>query len=244
MPKINKWLTGGLGWFLGGPIGGIIGFALGALLSSEVVSSSSRSSYSSPARQARSGFQVSLIVLIAAVIKADGKIMQSELNYVKRFFVQQFGEAAAREALILLRDILQQPMPLNDVCAQIRQHLDIASRRELLHLLFGIADADGHIHPAELRVIEQIAQHLGLSQAEVNSVKAMFATQDPTWAYKVLEISPSAGNEEVKKAYRSLAQKHHPDKVAQMGADVQQAATEKFKKIKDAYEQIKKERGI
>jgi DnaJ like chaperone protein len=241
MAKINKWITGGIGWFVGGPIGGMIGFALGALLDSATAASPSVNKRTA---QSHNGFMVSLIVLIAAVLKADGKVLQSELNFVKRFFLQQFGEAATQQALIILRDVLKQPMPLKDVCEQIRRNMNIASRRELLHLLFGIAAADGEIADSEVRTIEQIALHLGLPAADVESVKAMFATKDNDWAYKVLEITRTTGVDEIKRAYRSMAQKHHPDKVAQMGKDVQQAATEKFKKIKEAYEYIKNERGI
>jgi DnaJ like chaperone protein len=241
MAKI-KWITGGLGWFLGGPIGGIIGFALGALIDSG--GASAIVSQQRPSEQQHSGFMVSLLVLIAAVVKADGKVMQSELNYVKKFLLQQFGEAQAQQALIMLRDILGQPIPLYDVCVQIRNNTSIAARRELLHLLFGIAAADGEIADSEVDIIRQIALHLDLTDADVTSVQAMFAVKDVDWAYKVLEIKRMSTPEEIKRAYRSMCQKHHPDKVAQLGSDIQQAATEKFKKIKEAYEYIKNERGI
>lgn len=242
MVKVSKWITGGIGWFLGGPIGGIIGFAVGALLDGGLAQAGIPKPR--PAEEERSGFMVSLVVLIAAVIKADGKIMQSELGYVKRFLLQQFGETKAQQALLLLRDVLRQPIPLPDVCRQISQHINIAGRRELLHLLFGIAAADGEVAAVEVQTIEQIALHLGLTAADVRSVEAMFAVKDNDWAYKVLEIKRSASHDEIKRAYRTMAQKHHPDKVAQMGRDVQQAAGEKFKKIKEAYEHIKNERGI
>jgi DnaJ like chaperone protein len=242
MVRINKWLTGGIGWFLGGPIGGIIGFAVGALLDSATGSGTGHDMRST--QQEHRGFMVSLLVLIAAVVKADGKVMQSELNYVKRFLLQQFGEVQAQQALVMLRDILKQPIPLQDVCHQIRDNMDIAARRELLHLLFGIAAADGEIADSEVTIIEQIAQHLGLSAADAASAHAMFAVKDIDWAYKVLEIKRSATPDEIKRAYRSMAQKHHPDKVARMGSDIQQAAAEKFKKIKQAYEYIKNERSI
>jgi DnaJ like chaperone protein len=239
----GKWLGGGLGWAIGGPVGGVLGFALGSLFDSSA-NTATNSSYSSGARSHRS-FATSLIVLIAAVLKADGKVMQSELSYVKRFFVRQFGEAAAPEAMLLLRDVLNRPIPLYEVCAQIRLRMDIASRRELLHLLFGLAVADGDLDQREIATIQVIAIHLGLSTADFLSIKAMFTqSEDHDWAYKVLEISKNTTNEEVKKAYRNMAQKHHPDKVAQLGEDIQRAANEKFSKIKEAYEWIKKSRGM
>lgn len=63
-------------------------------------------------------------------------------------------------------------------------------------------------------------------------------------AYKILEIPPDATNEEVKKAYRQMAKKHHPDMVSNLGEEIQKAAQEKFRKINEAYETIKKERGF
>ncbi|MDR1225384.1 MAG: TerB family tellurite resistance protein [Prevotellaceae bacterium] len=240
--KYGKWLGGGLGWALGGPLGGILGFALGSLVDS-ADKTSTNSTHSRT--QNHNSFASSLLVLIAAVLKADEKIMQSELDYIKRFFVRQFGEEAAKEAILLLRDILKRPIPLYEVCTQIRLNLDIAARRELLHLLFGVALADGALDKREIAVIQVIATNLGLSPADFQSIKAMFAqNEDHDWAYKVLEINKNATNEEVKKAYRSMAQKHHPDKVAQMGEDIQRAANEKFTKIKEAHEWIKKSRGI
>jgi DnaJ like chaperone protein len=241
-----KWIAGGIGWFMGGPIGALIGFGLGALYDSKKNDATTAAAASSRrvTPRTRNDFMVSLIVLVAAVIKADGKIMQSELNFVKRFLTQQFGEEQAKEAFAMLSDVLKQPVPVYDVCEQIRQNMSIASRRELLHLLFGVAAADGDVAASEVQLIGQIATHLGLSNAEFESVKAMFVIKNHDWAYKILEISRTASDDEIKKAYRSMAQKHHPDKVAQMGKDVQQAATEKFKKIKEAYDYIKKERNI
>ncbi len=62
--------------------------------------------------------------------------------------------------------------------------------------------------------------------------------------YKILEVSPDASNDEVKKAYRAAAKKHHPDKVSHLGEDVRKDAEEKFAKVNEAYERIKKARGI
>jgi DnaJ like chaperone protein len=67
---------------------------------------------------------------------------------------------------------------------------------------------------------------------------------DRDWAYKSLEIEPSATDEEIKKAYRRMAKKYHPDKVNELGEDVKKSATEKFRSINEAYESLKKQRGF
>lgn len=219
-----------------------MGFALGSLLDAGTEKNNRQNG--SGSGTPRDGFTVSLLVLMAAVLKADGKVVQSELDYVKKFLVRQFGVDAAKEYLLFLRNVLQQPLPLYEVCGQIRANLNLSARLELLHLLFGIAAADGEIHVSEQNIIKRIADHLGISPGDYNSVKAMFDENDRSWAYKVLEVERSATDAEVKKAYRRMAVKHHPDKVVQMGDDVQRAAAEKFRKVQEAYEHIKKERGM
>ena len=63
-------------------------------------------------------------------------------------------------------------------------------------------------------------------------------------AYKILEIEKSATDSEIKKAYRNMAKKYHPDKLQHMDEAYQKGAQEKFNKVQEAYEQIQKERGL
>jgi len=234
----GKWISGALGWFFLGPIGGIAGFALGALLET---SEGGKKIYTG--QTSRDGFIVSLLVLVSAMMKADGKVLKSELDFVKDFLVRSFGVDMAQEAMILLRDMLKKEVPVKDVCFQIRDNLDYSARLQLVHFLFGIAKADGVVSPEELKLVEDIAGYLGISPSEYTSIKAMFV-DNTEWAYQVLEISRSATNDEVKKAYRHMALKYHPDKVSQLGEDVQRAANEKIQKVNEAYNLIKKERGM
>lgn len=237
MGKYGKWITGGLGWALFGPIGAILGFAIGSIFDSmETTKIYTRET-------SRNGFIVSLLVLVSAVMKADGKVLKSELEYVKRYFYTNFGPAAAREAILLLRDILKQAVPLRDVCLQIKENVDYHSRLQLLHFLFGIAQADGVVSSEELKVIVEIAGYLDISDADFSSIKAMFIPDTDKY-FKILEVSPDATNEEIKKAYRQMAIKYHPDKVQHLGEDIRQAAEQKFKMVNEAYEKIKKERGF
>lgn len=238
MGKYGKWITGGLGWAFFGPIGGILGFALGSIFDSAEIHTKVYTGESS-----RNGFIVSLLVLVSAVMKADGKVLKSELDFVKKYFLDNFGLDASREAMILLRDILKQQVPLRDVCVQIRENVDYSSRLQLLHLLFGVAYADGVVSVEEERVIRDIAGFLDITSQDYESIKAMFVVDINNY-YTILEVEPTATNDEIKKAYRSLAVKHHPDKVSYLGDDVRKNAEQKFKKINEAYEKIKKERGI
>jgi DnaJ like chaperone protein len=186
---------------------------------------------------------MSLLVLSAAVMKADKQVLKSELDYVKRFFLNQFGEDETERLILMLKEILKQEINLREVSVQIGQYMDYPSKLQLLHYLFGIASADGQYHADEVAVIEQAAAYMGISSADLNSIRAMFV-KDINNAYDILEITPEATNEEVKKAYRRLAVEYHPDKVSHLGDDIRKSATEKFQKLVAAYEQIKKQRGM
>jgi DnaJ like chaperone protein len=235
--KLGKWIAGGLGWALFGPIGGLLGFAVGAILDvDEIKVQRSRGT-------TQGDFTVSLIVLAAAVMKADGKVLKSELDYVKQFLLTNFGKESANESLKLLKDLLNQDIPVSEVAMQIKQNLDYSSRLQLMHFLFGIAKADGVVAESERLLILDIGRDMGISYEDRQSLEAMFSTNIDS-AYKILEIDPSASNEEVKKAFRKQAQIHHPDRVSYLGEDIQKAANVKFQKINEAYDKIKKERGM
>ncbi|MGQ0828230.1 MAG: TerB family tellurite resistance protein [Bacteroidota bacterium] len=243
--KFGKWLGGGLGWALGGPLGGVLGFALGSAFdAASVTVKESSSNYTSGRAAPHIGdFAASLLVLSAAVMKSDGRTLKSELDYVKKFLALQFGESKAQHQILMLKEILKQEIPLHDVCIQIKHFMPHSERLQIIHYLFGISKADGHVHELELHTIHTIANYLGVSAADFTSLKAMYF-RDVDSDYKILEVERSATDEEVKKAYRRMAVKFHPDKVAALGDEVQKAAKEKFQKVQQAYENIKKQRGF
>ncbi|MCL3782077.1 molecular chaperone DjlA [Prolixibacteraceae bacterium JC049] len=248
MGKFAKWIGAGLGFATFGPIGAIIGFSIGSFLDKGGQDSNFNEGhpYSRPGAGSSTttgGFAMTLLVLVAAIMKADGKVLRSELDYVKKYFVQSMGQESAAEAIRLLRDILKQDIPVQDVCRQIKQHMDHSSRLQLMHLLFGVSLADGELHPHELSTLKLIAANLNISNADFESIMAMFVPATD-WAYKVLEIESTATNEEIKKAYKKMAIKYHPDKVSYLGEEFQESAKEKFQKVNEAYEALKKDRNI
>ena len=239
MGKFGKWVAGGLGWAFFGPLGGLIGFAMGSLFDS-----ADELPNALEGRQTTPGdFAFSLLVLIAAVMKADGKVMRSELDYVKSQLIRIFGIDSANEALQMLKKVIDREIPLEDITRQISSRLDYSSRLQMLHLLYGISGADGKYSQNEIDTIERIAYGLGISSADSESIRAMFVPRTDA-CYKILEIEPSANDEEVKKAYRKMAVKYHPDKVSHLGEDFRKTANEKFQKVNEAYDKIKKERGL
>jgi DnaJ like chaperone protein len=249
MAKFLKWIGGGLGWAAGGPIGAVLGFVFGSMIDGMT---SGEYAYAPPDGRTTAGskpptrsgdFKVSLLMLAAAVMKSDNRILKSELDFVKRFLVTQFGIIEAENQLIALREILKQDFNVSEVSGQIRFYMEYSGRLQLIHFLFGIALADGETHPSEIQVIELISRGMGISEPDFVSIKAMFI-KDTTSAYKILEITPDATDEEIKKAYRKMALKYHPDRVSTLGEDVQKAAKVKFQELQAAYESIKKQRGM
>jgi len=256
-----KWILGGLGFVLSGPIGAILGALLGsmvdkgvALLSSDSDEAGSgsydrggRPSGSTYTRQRASvgDIRVSILVLIACVMKADGRLLKSELEHVKAYLRANYDEEGAKQALQLLKQLLEKDIDVVSVTRQIAQNVNYSTRLEIVHMLLDLANVDGDFDTREQQVIEQIAAGMNISQADYASLEALYQkAKDPNWAYTVLEIEPTATDDEVKKAYRRMALKYHPDKVTGAGEEVVKNATEKFRAVNEAYEAIKTARGI
>lgn len=259
-----KWIGATLGWSFGGPIGAIIGLALGSLgdalasgkggftigdgtFNDERSQQGRRPNYKTQQQrraQTTSGdFEVSLLILATVVIKADGVQDQRELDFVRKQFVGMYGKDRANKAFELFKKVSQQTVPLRQVCMQIQQMMDHSSRLQLMHFLFGIAKADGMVTDDEERQIFTIAGYLGVSSRDYNSIKAMFYNSSDN-AYEILEITKSATTSEIKKAYRNMAKKYHPDKVEHLGEEHKKGAEDKFKQVQKAYEQLQQERGF
>lgn len=234
-------LWGGLGWVLGGPIGAIIGYSLGSMKGQAGSATNYFNSNAYPNTQP-GDFIVSLLVLFGAVMKADQKMLKSELDFVKEFLSKEFNPKQVRDFMTLFKDILKQDYPIKDVCKQIARSMDHPSRLELIHILFGLSLSDGSIHPNEQKIINTISNYLNINQNDFSSIKAMFI-KDVESDYRILEISTKSTNDEVKKAYRKMAVKYHPDKVNHLGDEVKNLAEEKFKMVNQAYSNIKKSRN-
>ncbi len=233
-----RWITSGLGFLFGGGfIGGVIGYAAGSLLENLI-----HKEYQGVPRQ-QGDFSISLLILAAAVMKADGKVMKSELNFVKDFFTRQFGEEHTKNRLEILKELLDKDINIEEACEKIRGSLTYASRLQLLHYLFGVAVADNSCSAVERDLIRRISQLLWLNEPDYKTIEAMYFDGTDS-SYTILQIEKTASDDEIKKAYRKMAIKYHPDKVEALGEDAKKAAKEKFQEINNAYEKIKKERNI
>lgn len=258
----GKWIGGFLGFMAGGPLGALAGFALGALFDNNTTTSGNGgegSFYGQPEDTNyaghRNSFLFSMLVMASYIIRADGRIMHSEMEYVRQFLRRNFGEQAVSEGQQILLNLFEERKrmdaqnpnafrnTIHECGAQIAANLSYEERLQLLSFLANIAKSDGHISPEEIDALKEVAVYMGLSAQEAESMLNLGGNSLDE-AYKVLEISPNATDQEVRAAYRRLALKHHPDRVATLGEDVKKAAEEKFQEINNAKERIYKARGM
>lgn len=290
---LGKWIGGILGWIASGGsvLGALAGYAIGAIIDgmtgSVNMSENSDQAYGGSSQNYNEGdrnsFLFSMLVLASYIVKADGKIMHSEMEFIRRFLRQNFGEIAVIQGEEILLKLFEEEKrqgwqsyqeTIRKACIEMRFHMNYSMRLQLLHFLVLIALADGHLAHEEKKALSEVARLMGLSEADLESLLAMgFVNQQSSYgnqqrqydnsgyqggysrstennaaklanAYKILGIEPTATDDEVKKAYRKMALKHHPDRVATLGEDVKKAAERKFQEINDAKERIYQARGI
>ncbi|MBR5466713.1 MAG: DnaJ domain-containing protein [Bacteroidaceae bacterium] len=253
---LGKWIGGIVGWMAGGPLGALAGYAIGKMLEGNNENEDYKTNtYDSTSYGQRNSFLFSLLVMASYIIKADGKVMHSEMEFVRQFLRINFGEAAVNEGNQILLNLFEQRKQMDarnpsafknaiyECGAQIKVYMNYEQRLQLLSFLVQIAQSDGNVCNEETEALKEIASAIGLSMEEVDSMLNL-GGQTLKEAYKVLEIDENATDEDIKKAYRKLALKHHPDKVATLGEDIKMAAEEKFRQINNAKEIIFKARGI
>ncbi|MGB5387454.1 MAG: TerB family tellurite resistance protein [Eudoraea sp.] len=241
-----RWFAAIVGYFLFRLPGAILGFLIGSFLDNLNSGSGSRTVFSDFTRQQVSpaDFELNLLSLCSIVIKADGQVSQRELDYVRQYFLSTYGKDKANAIFKTFNEVIKnREISAQRICTYLNQRTRYEVRLQLLHFLFGIAQADGAISNPEIEKIKEIAAYLRVGRQDFESIKAMFIKSADN-AYKILEIEKGVSDDEVKKAYRKMAKKYHPDKVITKNEAIKKGAEEKFKEVQRAYEQIQKERGI
>jgi DnaJ like chaperone protein len=238
-----KWIAALLGYSFFRFPGALLGFFLGSLLDQFNRGSTSYFKTSSSTLSLEK-FQLNLLSLAATIIKADGQIKPQELQFVRNFFITNYGTQRASSIFETFNEQIKKKLQnTTDLAQFFMRNSRYETRLQIIHFLFGVANADGKVSQLELDKLVQIAAALGIASADFQSIQAMFVKATDN-AYKILDITPNATNEEVKKAYRVMAKKYHPDKIQSQDPAMIKGAKEKFQEVQKAYETIQNERNM
>lgn len=247
-----KWICAFAGYFLlRGLQGAFVGYLAGYLIEELYKGSiKGKTSFGQASRQSSAqkvspkDFELNLLSLASLIIKADGQVNQAELDYVRQYFVSSYGKERSNATFKVFNEVIKnREINTLRIATYISQHTRYESRLQILHFLFGIAKADGHVSANEEQKIREIAGFFRIHGKDFESIRAMFYSEAGN-AYKILEIEKTATDSEVKKAYRSMAKKYHPDKLQHLPDHLIKGAQEKFLAVQKAYEQLQSERGF
>lgn len=249
-----KWVLMIIGATRGNVAGAVIGFTVGYFLEDYLKNNLTIETKKlfNETQYKYTPYQESLLALISEVVKADGYIHKEEIYFIKNFLLKQFGSIYSNKMLKSLKLNIDKQFNVEAICLDLKQSLKHSNKIQLLTFLYGIIVQNKIISKNEVFLIERIAKIIGLSLIDYQNIVSRFHNQNKQRkrpaaskkfgysAYKVLGVTSAATNIEVKKAYRKMVLKYHPDKT-----DLDESiANEKFSEISKAYHIIKQERNI
>ncbi|MEP2936659.1 MAG: TerB family tellurite resistance protein [Gilvibacter sp.] len=243
-----RWIGAVIGYSIYKFGGAILGFIVGSFID-EMAGGKSKGPTKRVFTQKKdrvspADFELNLLSLASLVIRSDGNVSETELNYVREYFVQSYGKERANATFRVFNDVIKnRTISAQNICSLLRSRTRYESRLQILHFLFSVANADGHVDKSEVDEIARIAGFLAVNASDFESIKAMFFNSADA-AYKILEIDKTATISDIKKAYRTMAKKYHPDKLEHMDAAYRKGAEQKFRKVQEAYESLQKERDF
>jgi DnaJ like chaperone protein len=255
----GKLFGAALGFSFGGPIGAVIGTAVGHYFDS----SGEKKKLKYPGKaQKELTFITSLILLLTGTARADGTVTNAEVGTIRNFFRYRlkYGDAALMLINRIINESLQKVVDLPGTCAAIAERTVYEERLYLVRLNYEVAASDGTLSKNQEAFIRDASMLLGINEYDFNMVSSSFKSEGAggsfrngrsgpggagiTDPYAVLGLTRDCSDEDVQRAYRTMANMYHPDKVSHLGKELIDLATSKFARIGDAYSAIKKERGL
>ena len=239
----GKAIGAGLGFLFGGPFGAILGTITGDFFDKTTLKTISTKRPVSNYDKSLN-FITHLVGILISIAKADGHLSVQEIKVIERAFVS-FGFRG--EDLSFIRDLIRHTsrvdLDLRAVCFEYKQYSSYEEKLSLLRIVYLVAFADKELHTNEERMINHIIGYLEINADDAFEIRGEFCS-DNNKHYKILNVTRDASIEDVKKAYRLLSKKYHPDRVSHLGDEFATLASDKFQKINNAYEEVKKEKGF
>lgn len=199
-----------------------------------------------PASEEHTALARALCPIFIEVARADGDVVSDEVRLVREFFEHalKFDEAGLELVRVSLKEALAQPVAdIETLVKANRGAVKPALRVEVLRAMYEVVLSDGAMKRAEQDTLKRVVQHFNLSDEQLQQItKDFFGTGKEH--FDVLGLPESASDDEIRSAFRRLAAENHPDRVASLGAKEAEAATERFRIVKDAYEALKQLRGL
>jgi len=251
-------IGGVIGLFAGGPFAALIGAAAGYFASIAL-----RNFVVGSLRVAQTDLVESVFSVMGALCKADSVVTRDEIETVEKIFTMLHLDDETRQ--LAKQAFAAGKQPEFNLDAAVDRFLATSRGQAALIQLFlqlqcmAVA-ADGQFHPAEHAMLVRIATRLGLSEQDVAQLESLLraatgaaaghggklATDKLQDAYVALGVAPDAAPTDIKRAYRKLISKNHPDKLAARGLpeSMRAVAEERSREINAAYDLIKSARGF
>ena len=257
----GKIAGGAFGFMLGGPLGALFGAAMGHQFD-KGLSLDHQNLNASSQEHIQAAFFTATFSVMGHIAKADGQVTEDEIQIAKDVMAQMSLTPDQKDAAqALFKSGKKTNFQYGDIIAQFRQLCGRQTNllRMFMEIQFHAAYADGSVHPSEREILEDLNRLLGFDNSFLAQLEAAVrlhresqfqqsakSTQEQLAdAYQLLGVSSNSSDNDVKRAYRKLMSRHHPDKLVAKGLpeEMMQMATQKTQEIKAAYEMIKTSRG-
>lgn len=262
-----QWLGKAFGGLVGaaaaGPLGLLLGLVLGHRLDQGPAFARQGGIRPVP-RDLAEFFLKASFELMGRVAKVDGRVSEAEIRAARGMMhLMQLTPEEIGAAIDHFTSGKQPDYPIAERLAQLSKRLegraDLA--RTLVEIQMRAAIEAGPIDLAKRRLLWRIASAVGIGRVELAQIEAVIragerrraasgpnerGTPDIETAYRILGVGAAASDAEVKRAYRRLMNRHHPDKLAARGLSPAAAAVaeERIHAIRTAYDRIKAYRSM